>query len=184
MMMWRRSFAILIVTIIGALATESLLVTAVADPRTRPGESRRLPNERLLRGVLTIYIWKMTEAVKLNEEQSARVFPLVRKNFQTRWQLAMERRNLIQLFRKAVDATPQPEAELTHLLEQWGENEKKIHSAREGLRISLTKVLSPEQQAKSLLFEEEFESELARAVMQIRQENSQRVPGQNRGGER
>lgn len=176
-------FAVLIAAIVALSAVQSLRVAAMAGSVTRAAENRRLPNERLLRGVLTIYVWKMTEAVKLNEEQSARVFPLVRKNFQTRWQLAMKRRHLLELFRRAVAAAPQPESELRNLLTRWEENEKELHSAREELRKELTSVLTPEQQAKSLLFEEEFEGELSRVLTQIRRENSQRVIGQSRDRE-
>lgn len=183
-MMRRKFLALLIVAIIGSLAAGSLLVVAMEEPGGGAVESQRLPNERFLRGVLTIYIWKMSEAVKLKEEQSAQVFPLVRKNFHTRWQLAMKRRNLMQLFHRAVDGAPQQESELKRLLAQWEENEEKLHTARGELRKALTKVLTPEQQAKSLLFEEEFEGELSRVVTKIRQESSQRIPGQNRDRER
>jgi len=183
--MTRRScFTILILITMAWSGVNSLLVAATADSRPRPVASQRLPNERLLRGILTIYIWKMTDAVKLNEEQSAQVFPLVRKNFQTRWQLAIKRRNLMELLRRAVDEAPQVETELTRFLAQWEENEKKIHDAREELRKSLTRILSPEQQAKSLLFEEEFEGELSRVMNQIRREKPQRALGQNRDRER
>ena len=78
----------------------------------------------------------------------------------------------------------QPESELKNLLARWEENEKELHSAREELRKELTSVLTPEQQAKSLLFEEEFEGELSRVLTQIRRENSQRVVGQSRDRER
>ncbi len=42
-------------------------------PRSRLKEIRKSSQERVLRGVLTIYIWKMTDAVGLTEEQAAQV---------------------------------------------------------------------------------------------------------------
>ncbi len=183
-MTWGMLRAILTASVIGAVFLGPPLVAATEESPPRVAGKQRLPNERLLRGVLTIYIWKMTDAVKLTDKQTAQVFPLVRKNFYARWQLAMKRRNLIQMVRQAVDGAPKQEVELNRLLAQWEQNEERLQAAREGLRKALTKVLTPEQQAKSLLFEEEFEAELSRVMAQIRQENSQRVMDQNRDRER
>jgi len=162
-----------------SLALSSAQVIGAEESRSRAGEVRKSSQERVLRGVLAIYVWKMTDAVGLTEEQAARVFPTVRKSFETRWQLAAKRRNFLELFRRSIDAAPQQESELKRLLNQWEENEAKLQVAQEEMRQTLTKILSPEQQAKSLLFEQQFEGDLVRLIAEIRREQAQR-PLQNK----
>ncbi len=176
----RKFFCTLFLFLMASYLFSMFAGRAAETSQRSAGEPANRPNERVLRGVLTIYIWKMTDAVKLTDEQSARVFPLVRKAFQTRWQVGAQRRNLLQFFRRAVEKAPQQEPELAQLLEQWGETEEKLHAARDQMRKALTSVLTLEQQAKSILFEESFDEELARVIGETRQQKPEHLFQQNR----
>jgi hypothetical protein len=148
-------------------------VAEAEEPHSRLREIRKSSQEKVLRGVLTIYIWKMTDAVGLTDGQAAQVFPKIRESFQIRWESAAKRRHLLQRLQRAIDSVPQEEG-LTRLLAEWGENEAKLHAAQEEMRGTLKKVLTPKQEAKSLLFEEQFEGDLVRVIAQIRREQAQK----------
>ena len=60
--------------------------------------------ERVLEGVLTIYMAKMAEALTLTEEQAARTFPKIRESFQARWRSAARRRQLLGTLERTLDA--------------------------------------------------------------------------------
>ena len=60
------------------------------------------------------------------------------------------------------------------LLSQWEENEAKLQTAQKEMREVLNRVLTPDQQAKSLLFEEGFEGDLVRVIAKIRRDQSKR----------
>lgn len=132
-------------------------------------ESRRLtPSEqRALRRVETIYMWRMTEAVGLNEEQAAQIFPRVREAFQARWPLAARRRQLLVLLRKAVDERSESD-NLALLLAQWEDNETKLRASRQRMWDALIRVLSTEQLVRCLLFEEQFQGDLVRVLEEHR----------------
>ncbi len=155
-----------------------------SGPHSKYREARRSSQERVLRGVLTIYIWKMTEEIGLTEEQAAQVFPKIRETFRIRWQSAARRQRLLRLLEREIDSLPQQEHTLKQLLAQWEENEAKRYAAQQEMRQALTRVLTPEQQAKSLFFEEQFQGDLIRVIREIRRERLQRSAERKRAKER
>jgi len=134
-----------------------------------PPESRRLtPSEqRVLRRVETIYMWRMTDAVGMTEEQAAQIFPRVREAFQARWPLAARRRHLLVLLRRAVDE-PSGSENLPLLLAEWEDNEMRLRGARQRMWDALMRVLTAEQQVRCLLFEEQFQGDLVRVIEEHR----------------
>lgn len=152
-------------------------------PRPQSREPQRSYEERVLRGVLTIYIWKMTEAVGLTEEQAAQVFPKIREAFRTRWESAAKRRDLLQLLQRKINALRQKDNGLVPILTEWEENEAKRYGAQQEMREALTRVLTPAQQAKSLLFEERFQGDLVKVIREINRERVERSRQQRRSQE-
>jgi hypothetical protein len=130
--------------------------------------------ERALRGVLTIYIWKMTEAVGLSEEQAAQLFPKIHEAFRARWQSEAKRRQLLRLLERVNAAVPPPRERLDHLLAQWGENEARMHASQEEMQEAVRRVLAPMQQVKFLLFQERFQGDLTQVIADVRREQVQR----------
>ena len=142
-----------------------------APPDTSRDIIRPKPRqERALGGVLTIYIWRMTEAVGLTEEQAAQVFPKIREAFQTRWQSAAKRRRLLLTLQKVIDSVPHRKDGLERLLSQWEENEARLNASQREMLETLKKILTPEQQVKYLLFEEQFQGDLSKILQELRRE--------------
>lgn len=152
------------------------------EQKAPPATSRDLigptsKRERALGGVLTIYIWKMTEAVGLTEEQAAQIFPKIREAFQIRWQSAAKRRQLLFSLRRAVDTSNQGKEGLEQLLSQWEENEAKLSASQREMLETLKKILTPEQQVKYLLFEEQFQGDLSKILQELRRERGRGLRG-------
>lgn len=165
------------------LLASSAISAGAADegkgPHARSDELRRSHEEKILRGVLTIYVWKMTDEVGLTDEQAAEVFPKIRDTFRIRWQSAARRQRLLRLLEREIDSLPRQEHALRRLLTQWEENEATRYAAQQEMRQALTRVLTPAQQAKSLFFEEQFQGDLIRVIREIRREQV-RQSGQRR----
>ena len=165
---------------IGGAATN---VAGVSGPHSKGSEIRSSAQGKVLRAVLMIYVWKMTEEVGLSDEQAAQVFPKIREAFRIRWQSAAKRQRLLRFLERKIDSLPEQEHALKQLLGQWGENETKRYAAQQEMRVALTRVLTPEQQAKSLLFEEQFQGDLIRVIREIRRERLQRSAQRSRAQE-
>lgn len=150
--------------------------SASEGEQATPGSRRLTASEyRALRSVETIYMWRMTEAVGMTEEQAAQIFPRVREAFQARWPLAARRRHLLDLLRRAVDEPSGPE-NLPLLLAQWEKNEMKLRASRQRMWEALTRVLTFEQQVRCLLFEEQFQGDLVRVIEEHRRNQTRSAP--------
>ena len=142
---------------------------------TAPGSTVLTPAEqRAMRSVETIYMWKMTEAVGMTEEQAAQIFPRVREAFQARWPLAVRRRHLLVQLRRALDE-PTGTENFPVLLAQWEENETRLRASRQRMWEALTRVLTAQQQVRCVLFEEQFQGDLARVIDEYRRSPARSV---------
>jgi hypothetical protein len=166
---------------LGPLVAGLGLLGVLLAPPARAGDggpaapdARRLTlsEQRGLRRVETLYMWKMTEAVGISEEQAAQIFPRVREVFQARWPLAARRRQLLLQLRQAVDG-PSGSDSLTGLLAQWEDNETKLRASRQHMWDAFARVLTTEQQVRCLLFEEQFQGDLVRMIEEHRRNRSQ-----------
>lgn len=165
--MIRRSL-VLDVALVGVLAACVAVVGAgerdggAAEPRQvlTPSE------EQALRRLQTVYVWRMTEAVGMSDVQAAHLYPEIHDAFRTRWPLVAQRRQLLVLLRQAVDAAARPD-NLGQLLAQWQQNEAKFQTSQRRLWETLTRVLALEQQARYVLFEEQFHGDLVRVLEKL-----------------
>jgi len=128
--------------------------------------------ERALRAVLTIHIWRMTEEVGLREEQAAQLFPKIREAFQVRWQAEATRRHLLRQLGRVNDSALPRSERLEQLLSQWAENQAKLYASQQAMEEAVKRVLSPMQQAKYVVFQERFHGELTRIVEEYRREQA------------
>ncbi len=123
--------------------------------------------ERARRQVETLHMLRLSEKLGLNVEQSAQLAAVVRKAQEARRRLLDERRQIIEELGAVVDAGGAPER-IKPKVAQWEENESRLGRWRQGLFLDLTRMLSIEQQARYLLFEENFDSEVRNAILELR----------------
>lgn len=124
--------------------------------------------EKIEKKVEAVRVWRMTEELSLSEEQVEKFMPLVSSIEQRRRDLFRDRRNVMKELRVYLDARSPDEGKIREALAEL----EKHHDAMEGLRkeeIEAVKGhLSTEQQARYLVFQQEFQREIRDLVMKAR----------------
>ncbi|MBI1893957.1 MAG: hypothetical protein HYS14_07600 [Candidatus Rokubacteria bacterium] len=149
---------------------------ALAQPPNKPQGS--VPEqfyqaiERARRQVETLYVLRLSEALALNTEQSGQAAAVIRKAQEARRGLLEERRQMLQELNTLLSTGARAER-IKPKLSQWVENEARLGRWRQGLFQDLTRILSPEQQGRFVLFDENFNNEIRNAVMELRTGGSQ-----------
>ncbi len=145
---------------------------APAAPRA-PG----VPDGRRL--IETIKIWKMTEALNLNEHQAAKLFPRLAQLEASRREFHRQQRLLRDELAELLKQQPLPDQEVKARLERLERTEIDFRGREQAIRRGLRTILSVEQQARLALFEDRFETEMRRAIQDLRQRHRGLPPGQS-----
>ncbi len=153
--------------VVGLVGVLAFVSSAMGQPFTPPpagslgsGEGRRL--------IETIRIWKMTEALNLNEEQAAKLFPKLtqleasRREFHKRQHLL--RGELAELLKQR----PLRDQEIKARLEELDRADADFKGRERAVKNELRSILSVEQQARFALFEERFDMEMRRTIQDLR----------------
>lgn len=166
----------LVGVLVGVLMWVPMAAVLAQAPAKSPGsfaEQLTREIERARRQVETLYVLRLSEAVALNAEQSAKVAAIIRKAQETRRGLLEERRQRLTEL-KALLAEGAGAERIKPKLVQWGQNEMRLGRWRYDLFEELSPLLSVEQQARYLLFDENFNVEVRKAVLELRRGDSQR----------
>lgn len=143
-----------------------------APPASKPPgvpEGRRL--------VETIKIWKMTEALNLDEDQAAKLFPKLTQLEASRREFHRRQRILRDELAELIKQRPLREEEIKARLDQLDRTEVDFRVQEQAIRGGLRSVLSLEQQARFTLFEDRFETEMRRVILDLRQRRRGLPPG-------
>jgi Spy/CpxP family protein refolding chaperone len=151
--------------LVGALAVAS---PAVGQPFTPPpagslgpGEGRRL--------IETIRIWKMTEALNLNEEQAVKLFPKMTQLEASRREFHNRQRLLREELAELLKQRPLRDQDIKMKLEELERIDAEFKGRERAVKNELRSILSVEQQARLALFEERFDMEMRRTIQDLRQ---------------
>ncbi len=128
--------------------------------------------ERARRQVETLYVLRLSETLALSTEQSAQVVAVIRKAQEVRRSLLEERNQIMQDLNALLAAGAGAER-IKPKLSQWEQNEARMGRWRQGLFQDLSRILSVEQQGRFVLFDENFNTEVRNAVMELRSPGSQ-----------
>jgi Spy/CpxP family protein refolding chaperone len=144
------------------------LAPAVPRPPGEP-EGRRL--------IETIRIWKMTEALNLDEHQAAKLFPKLAQLEASRREFHRRQRALRDELAELLKQRPLRDEEIRARLDQLDRTEIDFRGQEVAIRGGLRSILSPEQQARLALFEDRFETEMRRTIQDLRQRRRGFPPG-------
>ncbi|MDE2059255.1 MAG: hypothetical protein KGL31_10205 [candidate division NC10 bacterium] len=131
----------------------------------------------------TIKIWKMTEALNLDEDQAAKLFPKLaqleasRREFH--WRQHVLRNELAELLKQR----PLRDEEIKTKLDQLDRMETDFRGREQAIKGGLRSILNPEQQARLALFEDRFETEMRNVILDLRQRRRGFLPGPGRSVE-
>ena len=164
------------IVLTAALVAATGMRAASAQPQRRPpGHSapaadRRSPDQlrkEVLERMRALRAWRIVDELKLDENASAHLFPILARYDDQELALAAERRDIAQEIRTLL-AAPQPDdAKLTAAINRMVANREKRHAMKDERLKELRKVLTPVQQAKLVLLLPRLEREFAQFIRDV-----------------
>lgn len=160
-------FILLSVFLLFGLATYSMAEPPEFD---RPPKEEQM--EKVRERIETLKMWKLTKALDLDENASARVFPLLSKYDKKRAEIEHALRNDMK---EMMDALKEKrEANLRSILDRIEQNHRTLQKINDEERTDLKKVLTVEQQAKFIIFQQEFDREIRKIIAETRERRAER----------
>ncbi|MBI5787355.1 MAG: hypothetical protein HZA78_00675 [Candidatus Schekmanbacteria bacterium] len=122
--------------------------------------------DRIRKRVQTMFIWRVTEVLDLNEAQEAKVFPLIKKYEQESRQAIQERFKTKKELRKAIKNNETEDIKkLLSESERLNETIYKLHTQEVN---ELKGILDTTQLANYTLFREDFDREVQEMIFSVR----------------
>ncbi len=131
--------------------------------RRRPALARILGKERPEEMLETIKIVRTIEALELNEEQIAQVIPRWRSMKEAMKEFHQSRKERIEELEKLLKSKASSQ-DVERALENLKAQEKAFRERTESLKDEIDSILTPEQEARLILFERKFHKEMQRML--------------------
>jgi hypothetical protein len=177
----------------------ALVGPAVAEPPPRPAKpaaggrplseadraamraARRGARDKLRNEVMdqmrTMRMWKLTEALKLDQATAAKVFPVLAQYDEKGKAISKERWELARDVQDQVEAGKHDEAKLRKLIDHLQANQARRNALDEERFKALKTALTPLQQAKLLLLLPRIEDDFRHRIREaIRAQKAQEQP--------
>jgi len=177
-------------SMIAAVCLTALALPAMAQQRMpgpaprsdRPTEEQR---EEVRKKMEAIRIARLTEELNLDEKTAAKFIPAITSLDQKRRILLKENQELLREMRALLNAPPPDEGKLKAAIHRIEKNHHEMLSLRDKEFAAIRDNLTVEQQARYLLFHQEFQREMRGMVEGARGGmNRGTPPGQARGAVR
>ncbi|MDP2960399.1 MAG: hypothetical protein Q8N71_03145 [candidate division Zixibacteria bacterium] len=153
------------------LAFSFLLAGEALYAQEPPGRSfpEKGKRARVKEEIETMKMWKMLEALNLSPEQSDKFLPAWRE-LQKAQKVFRERRdNLFRMLEMALMEEKAKEVKIKDILFQLEKERIFLDEVQQRFREKAKEILTLEQQAKLLLFEEKFEKRMMDIIRQYRE---------------
>lgn len=124
-------------------------------------------NPKPLETLENLKMWRLTEELNLNEEQASKIFPKLKKIRELKEKRKEERDKEIEKLSELLAKKAKGD-EIKKQVELIRNNDKKHHSECEKIQDEIFAVLTPEQQAKYLLFHIGFEGKIKKMLRKIK----------------
>lgn len=120
-----------------------------------------------------VRLYKLTEVLDLTDEQAAKLFPRLKEMRKNEQEFLRVRMDIILELKKLIKANAQAQ-EIEKVLDKFQEAQKKrIENQLREIR-ELKEILTPIQQAKFLIFQEEFEKEIRDLIREVKKRHRPR----------
>jgi Spy/CpxP family protein refolding chaperone len=134
-----------------------------------PEEGKR---ERLKEEIETMKMWKMIEALNLSQEQSDRFLPAWRELQKAQKTFREKRENLFRILEISLGEEKPKAGKIKDILIQLEKERIFLEEVQQRFREKAKEILTLEQQAKLLLFEDSFEKKMMDIIRQYRGKRS------------
>ncbi|MEK6527326.1 MAG: hypothetical protein AAB089_04105 [Nitrospirota bacterium] len=134
------------------------------------GDSDNLPSkeqiEKVRKKVETLKLWKLTDALDLDEATAVKLFPIINKYDKKRFTAEQNIRKDMKNLRKNVD-TANPD-ELKELIGRIEENHKELQAINHEQLEELSSKLPVKKLAKFIIFQQDFDREMKNIIADAR----------------
>ncbi len=144
-------------------------VMAQGPPGT-PGPPEGRMRERVRERIKTIKVWKLTEELKLSQEQSEKFFPIYNRFFNRREEIEQEKRRVMEQLDELTAAEKPNEAEISKCLDKIDGMDQEIQQLKVKFRADLKNILTARQIGRLYLFEVRFMQQMQEIMRDIRRE--------------
>jgi hypothetical protein len=124
--------------------------------------------EQIRKRVETVRIWRLTETLKLDSETSAQLASFLSSYDRQRGNLLRERHETLQALRSAIKSSKPEETRLQPLIEKIVTNRNANQELIEQEWKSLQGILTIEQQARFIIFQQDFRRDIQRIIVNAR----------------
>ncbi len=131
----------------------------------RPSSKEQM--EKVRKRIETLKMWRLTDALNLDEKTSSQIFPLISKYDKKRIEAEQSLRNGMKELREFLKE--KREGNLKGILDKIEENHKALQRIKEEEWAELKKILTVEQQARFIIFQQEFEREIRKIIAEVRE---------------
>jgi Spy/CpxP family protein refolding chaperone len=126
-----------------------------------PSEERR---EEIRKKIEAVRIWRLTEELKLDTNSSAKLSSLLSSLDQKRRDAMREQMEAMRDLRFLLKTAKPDEAKIKPLLEKLEKSHREIQAVRDQEMKGIKNVLTIEQQARFLLFQQDFQREMREMI--------------------
>lgn len=144
----------------------------IAEPPEFDRPPTKEQMEKVRERIETLKMWKLTKALDLDEKTSAQVFPLLSKHDKKRAEIEHALRNDMKNLRDALK--DKREAQLKGILDRLEQNHRGLQKVNDDERTDLKTILTLEQQARFIIFQQEFDREIRKIIAEQREKRPER----------
>jgi hypothetical protein len=126
--------------------------------------------EKMRERIKTIKIWRLTEKLNLDTEQSEKFFPLYNKFQDDREAIDQQRREVFQRLDELINQEDAKDEDIDKLLDQLDGFDRQLNTNRTEFRKNLEGILTTRQIGNLYVFEVEFARHIQDIVREVREE--------------
>ncbi len=129
--------------------------------------------EKVWERIETLRMWKLTKALDLDEKASAQLFPLLNRYDKRKAEIEIALRDSMRELRQSLREGR--EGSLKNILDRLEQNHREMQRINDEEWAGLKRVLTIQQQAKFIIFRQEFDREIRRIITEARGKGPERL---------
>jgi len=138
----------------------------LAEPPDFEKPPTKEQKEKVRKRIETLRMWKLTKDLDLDEKTSAQLFPLLNRYDKKRAEIEHAMQESIKELKESL--REEREGQLRGILDRVEQNHKVMQSLRDAEWEDMKKILTIEQQARYVIFLQEFDREIRRIIAEAR----------------
>ena len=143
-------------------------MTGIDSPQAPGGEPSEEKREEVRKKIEAVRIWRLTEALKLDAPTSSKLSALLSSFEQQRMAIMREQMAAMKELRRLLKAPKPDESKIKIALDRLEKNQHAMQALKDKEIGGVKEILTIEQQARFLLFQQEFRREMQGIIANAR----------------